>query len=71
VLREDHRREATRALLALQTQALANFAVWDKEAGRKLEQFRSHIAERVKPQAAPAQKDLETVFADWGTTPFT
>lgn len=39
VLREDTRREATRALMALQSEALAAFAVWDTEAGRKLERF--------------------------------
>jgi hypothetical protein len=73
VLREDGKREASRALMALQTQALAAFAVWDKEAGRKLEQFRRSLAE---PLSASTPEDIDRLvrsLAEWGcesTGPF-
>lgn len=69
ILREDHRKESTKALLALQTEALAAFAVWDKEAGRKLEQFRRALGDsliRTKPAEA---EELEQVFGQWGIGP--
>lgn len=66
VLREDHRREATRALLNLQTEALAAFAVWDKEAGRKLESLRRLLSNQTEPIVQATSQDLEKIFAGWG-----
>jgi len=68
VLREDHRRESTRALLALQTEALAAFAVWDKESGRKLDRFRKDIAQSLSAENQPGTKDLAGVFSAWGAS---
>jgi hypothetical protein len=66
VLREDERREATRALMALQTEALAAFAVWDKEAGRKLEQLRRSLGEVLVPPRPSSPAELVCAFSDWG-----
>jgi hypothetical protein len=68
LLREDHRRESTKALLALQTQALAAFAVWDREAGRKLEQFRRSLGKSLAPQKSGSTDELGSVFSGWGAS---
>jgi hypothetical protein len=68
ILREDHRRESTKALLALQTEALAAFAVWDKDAGRKLEQFRRILGKSLEPQDSVSTDDLGSVFSGWGAS---
>jgi hypothetical protein len=66
VLREDGKREASRALMALQTQALAAFAVWDKEAGRRLERYRRTLGESLFPAKAPDAEELGRIFGCWG-----
>jgi hypothetical protein len=67
VLREDGRREAGKAIMALQTQALAAFAVWDNEAGRRLDRLRRSLAESASlNQQAKGNPKLEEVFRDWG-----
>jgi len=66
VLREDHRREASRALVALQTEALAAFAVWDMEAGRKLERFRRSLGEPLSTPEVVATEKLSRIFGQWG-----
>lgn len=68
VLREDHRRETTKALLALQTEALATFAVWDKDAGRKLEQFRRMLGDSLVPEKPANCEELGRIFGQWGAT---
>jgi hypothetical protein len=66
VLREDARREAGRALVALQTQALAAFAVWDREAGRRLEQFKRSLGDSLLPAKAPDTQELGRIIGGWG-----
>jgi hypothetical protein len=66
LLREDGRREAGRALVALQTQALAAFAVWDKEAGRRLERLRQGLIQSNLPPEPADPWKLEDALADWG-----
>jgi hypothetical protein len=68
VLREDSRREAGRALVALQTQALAAFAVWDKGAGRRLEQFRRSLCGRLFPLNPSRSDEVATAFSAWGVS---
>ena len=68
ILREDQKRESARALMALQSQALAAFAVWDKESGRKLEQFRRALGESLFRERKVESEDLERVFGQWGAT---
>jgi hypothetical protein len=66
VLREDSRREAGRALVALQTQTLAAFAVWDKDAGRRLEKLQKVLSEPLAPKRPASDDQLEAVFDVWG-----
>jgi hypothetical protein len=66
IIREDNRRESNRFLVALQSDALAAFAVWDKEAGRRLEHFRKLLTERLDPPKPAQPQDLGKVFAAWG-----
>lgn len=66
ILREDHRRESTKALLALQTEALAAFAVWDKDAGRKLETFRKTLGRSLAPEDPANPDQLLSALNDWG-----
>jgi hypothetical protein len=66
LLREDGRREAGRALVALQTQALAAFAVWDKEAGRRLERWRQGLIQSNLPPEPVDPWKLQAALADWG-----
>jgi hypothetical protein len=67
ILREDQKRESARALMALQSQALTAFAVWDKESGRKLEQLRRSLGESLYPQVGDA-KQLVGVLSSWGAS---
>lgn len=54
--------------MALQSQALTAFAVWDKESGRKLEQFRRALGESLFRERKVESEDLERVFGQWGAT---
>lgn len=66
MLREEAKRDARRALLDLQTEALSAFALWDKESGRRLERLRKLLGEQVEPPQQATTEDLEDVFAAWG-----
>ena len=70
VLQEDQRREASRALVALQGEALAAFAVWDKRAGRQLESLGQDLQRQARnnqpAETSPLQ--LSGVFSQWGVS---
>jgi hypothetical protein len=66
VLREDGRRQAGKAIMALQTQALAAFAVWDKEAGRRLERLRRSLENSIGLSKPADGEGLDKIFRSWG-----
>jgi len=66
VLREEHRQESAQALLALNTHTLAAFAVWDKEAGRKLTELQRALVNSATPAEKPSTPSLGAVFQGWG-----
>jgi len=70
VLQEDQRREASRALVALQGEALAAFAVWDKRAGRQLESLGQDLQRQARNDqpAEPSPLQLSGVFSQWGVS---
>ena len=66
MLQEDHRLQTTQALLALQIQTLAAFAVWDKKAGQQLERFRRSLAEMLTPPPVADSDQVAAVLTGWG-----
>lgn len=66
LLDEQDKRDCERALLKLQTQSLANFAVWDKDAGGKLERLHKTLLQKIQPPGSASTEDVATVLSQWG-----
>lgn len=70
ILEEAARSESEQALIALQAETLSAFAVWDKQAGRRLEKLARELQRQAQNHepAEPSSSQLSGLFSQWGAS---